>query len=136
MRKEVIYKVEDEASRDNGKEFLITEMTAWDIDTMSQDLFRIMGECGFSGIEPDVIAMGCAGLATVGLSVITAASPEAARQVRDRLMATVEIVIENDGKTIKRKVNGPLDFEEAKTIRVILDKCCELNFSFLAKGSE
>ena len=136
MRKEVSYKVENPASRDYGKDFVITEMSAWAADELAQDLFRIMGEGGFTGIEPDVIAMGCAGLATLGLPVLTSASPDVSRALRDRLLATVDIVVEHEGKSIKRKVNGPIDFEEVETIRVLMDKVFEVNFSFLGKGSE
>ncbi|EHJ8040354.1 hypothetical protein KB263_005266, partial [Escherichia coli] len=52
-RKEIPFIVEDD-NRDNGKEFIITEMSAWDADELAQDLFRSMGESGFSGIPADV----------------------------------------------------------------------------------
>jgi len=136
MRKEVTYKVENQASRDFGKEFLITEMSAWAGDELAQDLFRIMGEEGFTSIPTDVINMGCAGFASLGLPVLTAASPEVSRALRDRLLATVEIVVTHNGQTNKRPVNGPIDFEEVETIRALLDKVFEVNFSFLGKGSE
>ena len=38
-RKEIPFIVEEEG-RDKGKEFLITEMSAWDADTLAQDIFR------------------------------------------------------------------------------------------------
>ncbi|MCZ5834298.1 hypothetical protein O5345_19420 [Escherichia coli] len=41
-RKEIPFIVEDD-NRDNGKEFIITEMSAWDADELAQDLFRSMG---------------------------------------------------------------------------------------------
>lgn len=134
-RKEITFIVEDEG-RDKGKEFVITEMSAWDADTMSQDIFRAMGDSDFAGIPPDVIAMGCAGLATVGLSVISASSPEVARNLRDRLIDTVDIVITTDKTTNRRKVNGTLDFEEVSTIRTLLDKVFQVNFSFLMIAGE
>lgn len=134
-RKEIPFIVEEEG-RDKGKEFLITEMSAWDADTLAQDIFRAMGDSNYSSIPPDVIAMGCAGLATVGLSVISASSPEVARQLRDRLMSTVDIVITNDGKRQQRKVNGALDFEEVSTIRSLLDKVFQVNFDFLTIAGE
>lgn len=134
-RKEIPFIVETEG-RDKGKEFLITEMSAWDADTLAQDIFRAMGDSNYSSIPADVIAMGCAGLATVGLSVISASSPEVARQLRDRLMSTVDIVITNDGKRQQRKVNGSLDFEEVSTIRSLLDKVFEINFNFLTIAGE
>ena len=134
-RKEIPFIVEEEG-RDKGKEFLITEMSAWDADTLSQDIFRAMGDSNYSSIPADVIAMGCAGLATVGLSVISASSPEVARQLRDRLMSTVDRIIINKGQRQQRKVNGPLDFEEVSTIRDLIDKVFEVNFSFLTIAGE
>lgn len=134
-RKEIPFIVETEG-RDKGKEFLITEMSAWDADSLAQDIFRAMGDSNYSSIPADVIAMGCAGLATVGLSVISASSPEVARQLRDRLMSTVDIIITNDGQRQQRKVNGSLDFEEVSTIRTLLDKVFQVNFDFLTIAGE
>lgn len=134
-RKEIPFIVEEEG-RDKGKEFLITEMSAWDADSLAQDIFRAMGDSNYSSIPADVIAMGCAGLATVGLSVISASTPEVARQLRDRLMSTVDIVITNDGKRQQRKVNGSLDFEEVSTIRSLMDKVFQVNFDFLTIAGE
>lgn len=134
-RKEIVFIVEDEG-RDKGKEFVITEMSAWDADSLAQDIFRAMGESNYTGIPTDVIAMGCAGLATVGLSVISASSPEVAHTLRDRLMSTVEIVITHEGNRNKRKVNGSIDFEEVSTIRTVLDKVFQTNFNFLTIAGE
>ncbi|WP_445441733.1 hypothetical protein [Citrobacter freundii] len=134
-RKEIPFIVEEEG-RDKGKEFLITEMSAWDADSLAQDIFRAMGDSNYSSIPADVIAMGCAGLATVGLSVISASSPEVARQLRDRLMSTVDIIITSDGQRQQRKVNGALDFEEVSTIRSLLDKVFQVNFDFLTIAGE
>lgn len=134
-RKEIPFIVETEG-RDKGKEFLITEMSAWDADSLAQDIFRAMGDSNYSSIPADVIAMGCAGLATVGLSVISASSPEVARQLRDRLMSTVEIIITSEGQRQQRKVNGALDFEEVSTIRSLLDKVFQVNFDFLTIAGE
>ncbi|MBN4857040.1 hypothetical protein NMD10_11285 [Citrobacter portucalensis] len=134
-RKEIPFIVETEG-RDKGKEFLITEMSAWDADSLAQDIFRAMGDSNYSSIPPDVIAMGCAGLATVGLSVISASSPEVARQLRDRLISTVDIIITSEGQRKQRKVNGSLDFEEVSTIRSLLDKVFQVNFDFLTIAGE
>lgn len=134
-RKEIPFIVEEEG-RDKGKEFLITEMSAWDADSLAQDIFRAMGDSNYSSIPADVIAMGCAGLATVGLSVISASSPEVARQLRDRLISTVDIIITSEGQRQQRKVNGALDFEEVSTIRSLLDKVFQVNFEFLKIDAE
>lgn len=134
-RKEIPFIVEEEG-RDKGKEFIITELSAWDADELAQDLYRAMGDSGFTGIPPDVISMGCAGLATIGLSVLSAASPEVSRSIRDRLISTVEIAVYNDGQRIIRKVDGPSDFEEVSTIRKLMDKVFEVNFGFLSIATE
>ncbi|EMG5773588.1 hypothetical protein V5D82_003002 [Yersinia enterocolitica] len=134
-RKEIIYIVDAEG-RDNGKEFIITEMSAWDADSLAQDIFRAMGDSNYTGIPADVIAMGCAGLATVGLSVISASSPDVAHALRDRLMSTVEIVITHDGNRSRRQVKGSIDFEEVSTIRKLLDKVFQTNFDFLTIAGE
>ncbi|ENG5503826.1 hypothetical protein ACT4JQ_004703 [Yersinia enterocolitica] len=128
-RKQITYIVEDEC-RDKGKEFLITEMSAWDADELAQDIFREMGESNFSGIPADVIAMGCAGLATVGINVLCAASPDVSRKLRDRLISTVQIVITHDGSRQVREVKS-IDFEEVSTIRTLMDKVFGVNFDFL-----
>lgn len=130
MRKQITYIVEDN-NRDHGKEFIITEMSAWDADEMAQDLFRSMGESNFTGVPPDVIAMGCAGLATLGMNVLSVAPPDVSRNLRDRLISTVEVVIRHDGGQQTRKVI-PEDFEEVDTIRKLLDRVFEVNFSFLS----
>lgn len=135
-RKEINFTVEDKSSRDFGKEFKITEMAAIDASDLAEELFRIMGKEGFTGIPEDVISMGCAGLASLGINVLTAASPEVSRKLRDTLLDTVEIVFDNAGKVVTRKVNARMDFEEVSTIRTVLDKVFEVNFSFLTLGGK
>lgn len=133
-RKEIPFIVEDE-NRDKGKEFIITEMSAWDADSLAQDIFRAMGESNFTGIPADVIAMGCAGLATVGINVLSASSPEVARALRERLLSTVQIVITHDGNRQVREVK-PIDFEEVSTIRNLMDQVFKVNFEFLTIAGE
>lgn len=129
--------IEDVASRDHGKKFRITEMSAWDGEEMAQDITRIMGEVGFSGIPDDVINMGSAGLATLGLSFLSAASKEVSGEVKKRLINTAKIVITGqDGKESENNINPALDFEEVQTIRQLLDEIFKMNFSFFTKGDE
>jgi hypothetical protein len=65
-----------------------------------------MGDSGFTGIPPEVIAMGCAGLATVGLSVLSSAHPDVSSKLRNRLIETVEIVIYNEGSALFVKLTA------------------------------
>lgn len=135
-RREKRIVIDNEKSRDNGKVFIATEMSPYAGWDLSQELFRIMGQGGFNAIPDDVVRMGCAGLATLGMSVISAASTEAARKLRDDMMSNVKISITHEGKELIRDVDGKIDFEEIETIRIILDAVFEMNFSFLTVGGE
>lgn len=133
-RKQITYIVEDEG-RDKGKEFIITEMSAWDAEELSEEIYRAMGHGEFNSLPADVVAMGVAGLATVGISVLAAAPASVSRPISDRILSTVEIVITNEGKDITRSIK-PIDFEEISTIRALKDKVFELNFGFLSLAAK
>ncbi|HDU2632356.1 TPA: hypothetical protein ACHR7L_004671 [Yersinia enterocolitica] len=133
-RKQITYTVEDEG-RDKGKEFIITEMSAWDAEELSEEIYRAMGHGEFNSLPADVVAMGVAGLATVGVSVLAAAPASVSRPISDRILSTVEIVITNEGKDINRAIK-PIDFEEISTIRTLKDKVFELNFGFLSLAAK
>ncbi|HDL8245518.1 TPA: hypothetical protein PXR41_004568 [Yersinia enterocolitica] len=133
-RKQITYTVEDEG-RDKGKEFIITEMSAWDAEELSEEIYRAMGHGEFNSLPADVVSMGVAGLATVGVSVLAAAPASVSRPISDRILSTVEIVITNEGKDINRAIK-PLDFEEISTIRTLKDKVFELNFGFLSLAAK
>ncbi|EOI7432027.1 hypothetical protein OZ691_000330 [Yersinia enterocolitica] len=133
-RKQITYIVEDEG-RDKGKEFIITEMSAWDAEELSEEIYRAMGHGEFNSLPADVVAMGVAGLATVGVSVLAAAPASVSRPISDRILSTVEIVITNEGKDITRSIK-PIDFEEISTIRTLKDKVFELNFGFLSLAAK
>ncbi|WP_063657823.1 hypothetical protein [Candidatus Arsenophonus triatominarum] len=124
-RKEITWTVE-ENNRDKGKTFFITEMSAWEAEELAQEIYRAMGTADFGSIPTDVIAMGCAGLATLGLSVLSATSTEMAASISSRLLSTVKISVDTGYRDIK-----PFDFEEVSTIRTLKDKVFELNFGFL-----
>lgn len=133
-RKQITYTVEDEG-RDKGKEFIITEMSAWDAEELSEEIYRAMGLGEFNSLPADVVAMGVAGLATAGVSVLAAAPASVSRPISDRILSTVEIVITNEGKDITRSIK-PIDFEEISTIRTLKDKVFELNFGFLSLAAK
>lgn len=133
-RKQITYIVDDEG-RDNGKEFIITEMSAWDAEELSEEIYRAMAHGEFNSLPADVVSMGVAGLATVGISVLAAAPASVSRPISDRILSTVEIVITNEGKDITRSIK-PIDFEEVSTIRTLKDKVFELNFGFLSLAAK
>lgn len=135
-RREKLFAIENPESRDNGKVFIITEMSAWEGEKLAEDVFRVMGEKNFTGLPVDVISMGCAGLANYGVAVLSAADADVSATLKTRLLDTVDIEIENNGKTITRKVVPSTDFEEISTIRQLIDEVFSLNFSYFTLGGE
>lgn len=128
-RKTIDFIAED--GRDNGKKFQITEMSAWDAEELSEEIYRAMGQGEFNSLPADVVAMGVAGLATVGLSVLSAAPATTSRYISEKLLSTVEIIINHQGKQVNRPIEK-IDFEEVTTLRQLKDKVFELNFGFLS----
>lgn len=86
-------------------------------------------------IQPEVIQMGVAGLATIGLSVIASADRETSRMLGERLLQSVDIVITHEGKQSRRPAKS-IDFEEVATIRQLKDQVMHLNFDFLTIAVE
>ena len=82
-----------------------------------------------------IATMGRSSLSQRCQHVISAASPEVARKLRDRLMSTVQIVITHEGSRQVRTVK-PVDFEEVSTIRQVMDKIFKVNFDFLTIAGE
>ncbi|EMO7834917.1 hypothetical protein AB2842_000813 [Morganella morganii] len=136
MRKQERVTIDNPASRDHGKTFVITEKPASEAWSISQDLFRMMGETSFLSIPDDVVLMGCAGLATVGKSVLAASGSAVSNELLARMFDDVNIAIENDGKTVERAVNIKADIEEIDTINQILDRAFYINFAFLKTDRE
>ncbi|NNS07342.1 hypothetical protein [Erwinia sp. JH02] len=128
-RKIITFIAED--GRDKGKEFQITEMSAWDAEELSEEIYRAMGQGEFNSLPADVVSMGIAGLATVGMSVLAAAPAATSRYISDKLLSTVKAVITHEGQQVSRDVEK-IDFEEIATLRKLKDKVLELNFSFLS----
>ena len=134
-RKKVDFTIEDTSSRDFGKTFLIEEMSPLDGDEFASNTFRIMGENNFTGIPQDVIAMGCAGLATYGIAALQSAGNEVYLHMRSKLLSTVYTVnTDESGKPFERKLNPMVDIEEISTIRQLMDKVFSVNFDFFTLG--
>lgn len=131
MRKQERITIDEQLSRDHGKVFVITEKPASEAWTISQDLFRMMGETSFLSIPEDVVLMGCAGLATVGKSVLAASGSAVSNELLAKMFNDVNIAIEHDGKAVERLVNIKTDIEEVETINKILDRTFYINFAFL-----
>lgn len=119
-----------ELNRDHGKEFLLTEMSAFDGEKLAEDVWRALKSSNITSIPQDVISLGVYGLGTLGMAILSATSSEAADVLSSRLLSCVQIVIRNGAEAITRPVTE-LDFEEISTIRTLKDRCFSLHFDFL-----
>lgn len=128
--------IENPASRDAGKVFIITEMSAIDGAELANELNGMAGRAEALQIPDDVVLMGCAGLATLGMPLLAASGRDMYVKVRDELLKNVEISIIHEGKEIRRPVNVKLDVEEVDTINLLVDKSFEINFTFLKLDGE
>jgi hypothetical protein len=135
MRNTIEFTIKD-SNRDYGKVFIITEMSAVQGEDLAEDVFRVMSRNNFYSIPPEVMSMGTAGLATIGLAAIANANREEARAISQRLLSTVKVRIEHEGKTLERALDAEADIEEVSTLRFIKDEVFRLNFDFLTTAAE
>ena len=106
-----------QTGRDQGKEFLITEMSATQAENWA---FRVILAIGNAGIEiPDnLAAQGMAGLMAVGYMNLLKIPFDAAKPLLDEMMGCVQIV---PSANIKRPLIED-DIEEVKTRLLFLDE--------------
>jgi len=103
MRKTLTYTVTD-SGRDQGKTFLITEMSAADAEDWAlRAFFALMN----SGIDiPDEVAdMGFAGIATVGLKALGKVEYAKAKPLFDDMMTCVQVVPDPGKPNVVRQLD-------------------------------
>ena len=114
-----------QTGRDQGKEFLITEMSATQAENWA---FRVILAIGNAGIEiPDnLAAQGLAGLMAVGYMNLLKIPFDAAKPLLDEMMGCVQIV---PSANIKRPLIED-DIEEVKTRLLIRKAIWDLHMDF------
>jgi len=120
-----------ETGRDNGKQFLITEMSASQAESWA---FRVILAIGNAGIEiPDNLAsQGMAGLMAVGYMNLLKIPFEAAKPLLDEMMGCVQVV---PSPNIKRPLIED-DIEEVKTRLLIRKAIWDLHMDFFLGESK
>lgn len=113
-RRTKVYTVKDEKSRDNGKSFVITEMSA---EAAEWWAFRVLQALLGSNAEVDFNAP-LADMARQGLGALGKLSPEIAKPLLDEMMDCIRIKLPSGSES---RDMLPGDIEEVKT-RVILRK--------------
>ena len=129
-RKKVTVQI-DTPGRDCGKNFVITEMSAWEAEEWAgQALFAMMN----AGVEvPDGIASaGLAGIAALGIASLTKVSFDKAKPLLDRMMGCVEI--QPSPSVVRRLVED--DIEEVSTLLQLRKEVFNLHLSFFTEGGK
>lgn len=114
--------------RDKGKKFLITEMSAADVeDWAANALFLLMG----AGVEmPEEDAqIGMAGMLKMGISAIGKIPYEQAKPLLARMMDCVEIMPDPRHSNVRRALMDE-DIEEVKTRFQLRQAIWELHVDF------
>jgi hypothetical protein len=120
----------DAKGRDNGKVFIITEMSALAAEEWAgRALFAMMN----AGVEiPDSIAnAGLAGVASLGISSLTKVSFDSAKPLLDEMLGCVQI-------QPSPKVTRPLiddDIEEVATLLTLRKEVLSLHIDFFTDGA-
>jgi len=130
-RKTLTYTVSDEG-RDQGKQFLITEMAAskgesWAVDALSA-IFQ-----GDPTIPPDFIGSGMAGIARLGADMIFKAPAVLIKPLLAELMGCVKCMPDPSNPQVTRPLVES-DIEEIKTRFLLMKEVFALHIGFFAGG--
>ncbi len=132
MRKGIQYTVEDEG-RDHGKVFKITEMAADDAERWALRAFFALMNAGID-IPDNIVEMGFAGIAQIGLQALGRVPYEAAEPLLADMMECVQI-IPDPGKPNVVRALIESDIEEVMTRLKLRKAVFDLHTEFLKRGA-
>jgi len=121
--------------RDNGKTYLITEMSAADAEAWALQAITLIGQAGVN-LPEGILNYGMAGLALLGLDALIKVDFEKAVPLLKKMMDCVKI-IPNPANPIPRPINESegadgADIEEVSTRILLRDAVFELHTGFSA----
>lgn len=118
----------DAEGRDKGKTFVLTELSALDIERWTVRLVLALGKNGVS--LPDVtVDSGFAGIAGILWTLIAQITPEEAETLMASMLQGLKI---DEGKITRELVAD--DIEDAETLLKIRMAWVDLHSGFFAKG--
>jgi hypothetical protein len=126
-RRTKVYTVKDDKSRDNGKSFVITEMSAEDAEWWA---FRVLQALLGSDAEVDFNAP-LSEMARQGLGALGKLSPETAKPLLDQMMGCIRIKLPSGSES---RDLLPNDIEEVKTRVVLRKEVLALHMDFFELG--
>lgn len=128
-RRTKVFTVNDEKSRDHGRAYLITEMSAEDAEWWAfQVLQALLGSDGNIDFNAPLAQMARQGLAALGKL-----PPHQARPLLEQMMDCVRVKLPNSNES---RDMLPGDIEEVKTRVLIRKEVLELHIDFFTGGGE
>lgn len=128
-RKTKVFTVNDEKSRDHGKSFLITEMSAENAEWWAfQVLQALLGSDGDIDFNAPLAQMARQGLGALGKL-----PPDKARPLLEQMMDCVRVKLPNSNDS-RDMLAG--DIEEVKTRVLLRKEVLELHIDFFVNGGE
>lgn len=118
--------------RDAGKQFLITEMSAFAAERWAT---RALGAMARSkeAVPPDVASQGMAALAFFGIKSLLTTPTEEAEVLLDAMLGCVQIIPDPSKPHIARPVDEE-DVEEIQTLAQLREEVLELHTGFSIAG--
>jgi hypothetical protein len=127
-RKTVVITIDAEG-RDKGKRYRITEMSAVDGEFWAVRALMALARAGVD-IPEDAHALGAAGIASLGLRMLSYASPLDAKALMDDLMRCVRILPNPSDDSVEREPKFDGDIEELMTLLRLKKEVFILMFGF------
>lgn len=128
MRRTAYYKVAEEG-RDQGKTYLLTEMAATKAELWATRAFLAMSRGGVE-IPDEIAATGMAGVARVGLGLLSKLPFDEAKPLMEEMMKCVRIVPDENKPDFSRPLVEN-DIEEIKTRLKLRVEVFKLHTDFL-----
>lgn len=127
-RKTDILLVADESSRDHGKAYHITEMSASQGEAWG---LRAMLALTRSGIEvpPEVLSQGLMGVAILGIKAFAGITWPEAQPLLAEMMACVQFCYDPNNPSMMRTLTEP-DIEEVSTRLLLRERVLSLHLGF------
>jgi len=128
-RRTKVFTVNDEKSRDHGRAYLITEMSAEDAEWWAfQVLQALLGSDGNIDFNAPLAQMARQGLAALGKL-----PPAQARPLLEQMMDCVRVKLPNSNES---RDMLPNDIEEVKTRVLLRKEVLDLHVDFFTGGGE
>lgn len=118
-------KIENKKSRDNGKEFIITEFSVVKLDKFANKVVTLLAKG--MGETPD-FSLGALNLVNLGVSAFKRINSEDLQPLLDEMLEAIEFVT---SKGVSRPIDVELDVEDIATLWTLRAEFIKLHVDFL-----